>query len=357
MLSATAAALTLLAAAVVPTAATASASAVVAATSRPAATMKSATLNPAAAKYAPLLPPGLPCPTKGKPGWTVGVLAVGDCPYCSGLSSAYVQQAKLLGIKLTVLNAQLEANLQSQQMSELISDHPNIIVAVPVDTKALIPGIARAKAAGIPVVDATIRVDPSGYKYIVGYVGINDTMAGQLDADLMIRGLKAHGYNSGSVAIVAGQPGGSAVLRTMGFQKEMAKKGSEYKLLAPQYTDFTKAEGLSTANAFISRYASKGLVGMYAEDDTLVSGVAEAVSQAKLTGKLVLVGMNGNAAGIALIKSGQIYGTVLQQPTVDGSWSIIYAVDVLEGHTPSAYIPLTQPLITKANVAQFSPGW
>jgi ribose transport system substrate-binding protein len=293
-----------------------------------------ATLNPAAAKFAPLLPPGLPCPTKAQPGWTVGVLAVGDCPYCSGLAAAYKQQAAVLGVKLYELNAQLEANLQSQQMSEMISQHPNIIVAVPVDTKALIPGIARAKAAGIPVVDATIRVDPSGYKYVVGYVGINDTLAGQLCADLMIKGLQAHGYKSGSVAIVGGQPGGSSVLRTAGFQREMAQKAPQYKVLAPQFTDFTKAEGLSTPNAFISRYGSKGLVGIWAEDDTLVSGVAEAVSQAHLTGKLVLVGMNGNQAGISLIKSGQIYGTVLQQPIVDGSWSIIYAVDVLEHHVP-----------------------
>jgi ribose transport system substrate-binding protein len=313
------------------------------------------TYNPTAAKILSTLPAGLPCPTKHN--YTIGILAVGVCPYCSALSAAYKEEAAALGVKLNVLNANLKADLQSQQMDQMIAQHPNIIVAVPVDTKALIPGIAKAKAAGIPVVDATIRIDPSGYKYVVGYIGINDTLAGKLCADLMIKGLHAKGNKSGKVAIVAGTPGGSSVLRTRGFQQEMAKKAPQYKLLAPQYTDFTKAEGLSTASSIISRNGSNGLVGIWAEDDTLVSGVAEAASQAGLTHKLVMVGMNGNRAGISLVKSGAIYGTVLQQPTIDGSWSLLYAVDVLEHKNPGSFIALTQPLITKTNVAKYSPGW
>ena len=311
-------------------------------------------LAASAALADPQLPSGLPCPVAGKP-WTIGVLAVGDCPYCSGLVSAYKAEATLLGVKLTILDGQLNPALQAQQMNQLIAQKPNIIVAVPIDIQALIPGMARAKQAGIPVVDATIKVAASGTKYVVGYVGINDTLAGKLSADVLIQGLKSRKLKSGTIAIVAGGAGGSEVLRTAGFEAEMHKLAPAFKLVGPQFTDFTKQDALSKTQDMITRIGSK-LVAIWGEDDTVASGVVQAAAQSGRS-NLVIVGMNGNKAGIANIKKGSMYGTVLQDPYVDGAWSIIYAVDYLDGKIPAKYVALSQPIITKANVAKFSPGW
>jgi ribose transport system substrate-binding protein len=314
-----------------------------------------ATLAPSAAKAVPDLPAGLPCPGRGK-NWKIGILHVGDCPYCSQLYSTYQEQAQILGVSTTILNAQLKPDLQSQQMDQLIAQRPDIIIAIPVDTKALIPGMARAKAAGIPVLDATIKVDDQGDQYVIGYTGIDDVLAGKLSAQVMLDGLKAKNITSGTVAIVAGGAGGSEVLRTQGFKDEMAASGPGFTVSGPEYTDFTKEQALSKANSIITRTGS-GLAGIWAEDDTLVSGVAQAVSDAGKTNDLVVVGMNGNKSGISLIESGHIYGTVLQQPNVDAAWSIIYAIDYLDGQIPARNLALVQPKITKDNVAQFSPGW
>jgi ribose transport system substrate-binding protein len=286
----------------------------------------------------------------------VGVLHVGDCPYCSKLLEAYNAEGKSLGLNMTILDGQLKPDLQAQQMDQLIAQHPDIIVAVPIDTKALIPGMARAKAAGIPVVDATIKVDPSGEQYVVGYVGIDDILAGKESAQVMLQGLQKKGVSSGTIGIVAGGAGGSEVLRTQGFKQEMAANGSGFTLDGPEHTDFTKADALVKGRDIITRDGAS-LVGIWGEDDTQTSGVAQAVSDAGLTSKLVVVGMNGNKAGISLIQSGGMYGTVLQQPTIDAAWSIIYAVDYLEGKKPAAVVTLLQPTITSANVAQFAPGW
>jgi ribose transport system substrate-binding protein len=312
-------------------------------------------LSESAAAVAPELPDGLPCPEGGTE-WTIGVLHVGDCPYCGRLYDSYQEQAKVLGVKLNILNGQLKPDLQAQQMDQMIAAKPDIIVAVPIDTKALIPGLARAQQAGIPVVDATIKTDESGDKYVVGYIGIDDTLAGQLSAELVLTGLEERGITSGTIAIVAGGAGGSEVLRTAGFKDEMAKNGAGFTLVGPEYTDFTKEDALAKTRDIISRIGDD-LVAIWGEDDTLTSGIAQAAADAGATDRLVIVGMNGNQAGIGLIESGQIYGTVLQNPTLDAAWSIIYAVDYLEGKLPAQYIPLTQPKITSENVADFSPGW
>lgn len=308
-----------------------------------------ALLAPTAAAAVPQLPDGLPCPTKGK-AYKIGVLHVGDCPYCSGLLASYKEQAARLGVQLTILDGQLKPDVQAQQLDQLIAQKPDAILAVPVDTKALIPGLARAKQAGIPVIDATIKVDPSGEQYVVGYVGIDDTLAGKLCADLMIQAL---GSSGGNVAIVAGYAGGSEVLRTKGFKDEIAAKGSNINILTVEYTDFTKEKAFSTTQALISRYGST-LNAIWAEDDTMGSGVADAVAQAGKTSSIKVVGMNGNKAGCDEISAGKMYGTVVQQPYVDGAWSIIYTVDYLEGKNPGKFIPLTQPTITQANVSKFT---
>jgi ABC-type sugar transport system substrate-binding protein len=312
-------------------------------------------LSDSAAAVVPELPDGLPCPDGGQE-WTIGVLHVGDCPYCGGLYNSYVEQAEKLGVTLTLLNAQLQPDLQAQQMDQMLAENPDIIVAIPVDTRALIPGLARAQQAGIPVVNATIKTDESGDEYVVGYVGIDDTLAGQYSAELLVEGLNERDVTSGTVAIVAGTAGGSEVLRTAGFVDYMAENAPEFTLVGPEYTDFTKEDALTKARDIISRVGDD-LVAIWAEDDTLVSGVAQAAADAGITDEIVMVGMNGNQAGISLIESGEIYGTVLQNPVVDAAWSIIYAVDYLEGKVPDTYIPLVQPKITADNVADFSPGW
>jgi len=307
-----------------------------------------AMLAPAAAAAVHDLPAGLPCPTRGK-AWKIGILHVGDCPYCSGLLASYKEEAALLGVRTTILNAQLKSDLQAQQLDQLIAERPDIIIAVPVNTKALIPGLARAKAAGIPVVNATIKVDPSGEPYVVGYVGIDDTLAGKLSADLMIKAIK----DNGKIAIVAGQPGGSEVLRTKGFKDEIAAAAPAVRIETTQYTDFTKENALAVTRSLLARYPD--LSGIWGEDDTIGSGIAQAVSDVGKTAQIQIVGMNGNKAGCAAIQSGHMYGTIVQQPYVDGAWSVIYAVDVLEGHQPAKFIALSQPEITKANIAEWLP--
>lgn len=309
-----------------------------------------ATYNPAAARVVPTLPAGLPCPTKGS--FHIGLLAVGDCPYCSGLVAAYKQEAALLGVKLDLLDGKLKADVQAQQMTTEISKHPQAIIVVPVDQKAIVPGIAQAKAAGIPVIDATIQIDKSGLKYVEGYVGISDNLAGKECADL----LAAQIGKQGNVAIVGGTPGGSTTPRTAGFKAEMAKIAPKVKILDLEYTDFTAQKAQSVAASIITRYGSK-LNGIFSEDDTMASGVAQAIANAGKTGKIKLVGMNANRTGITLMKQGKMTGTLLQSPTVDGTWSIIYAVDVLEHHQPGKNVIVPLPVVTKGNFAKFAPGW
>ena len=240
-------------------------------------------------------------------------------------------------------------------MSEAIAQRPNLIIVIPVDIAAIIPAVAQAKAAGIPVLDTTIEFAAAGLKYAVGYVGLIDANAGSDDAKLMASALKTEG-DQGDVGVIEGPPGGSAVERTKGFVTELHALAPKLKVVAQENSDLTAAEGFTISSEYISRYGSK-LVGIYSEDDTVTSGVAKAIKAQKLIGKVRLIAINGNKLGIQCVEAKICQADLLQSPVVDGAWTMLYAADYLEGLHPARVIPLATPPITLSNVKQFAPGW
>lgn len=303
----------------------------------------------------PDLPAGLPCPKKTNGTYKIAMLEVGDCPYCDALASEYRPQAKALGLDVTYYDGRLDAPTQSQQMTEAIATHPNLIIVVPVDIASIVPAIAQAKIAHIPVLDATIEVAPDGLKYVVGYEGLIDANAGAADARLMVTALKSEG-DSGDVGVIEGPAGGSAVNRTAGFVSELHALAPKLKVVAEENSNLTAADGFSIASDYISRYGSK-LVAIYSEDDTVTSGVAKVIKAQHLIGKIRLISINGSEAGIQCLQAGICQADLLQSPIVDGAWTMLYAADYLEGLHPARIVPLATPGITLANIKQFSPGW
>jgi ribose transport system substrate-binding protein len=306
-----------------------------------------------AAKVAPL-PSTLPCPSNAAANhWTIGIAYQGsNCPYCTVQIAGFQAEAKALGVTVKIENAQFSASLQAQQIGELVAERPSAILVIPVDINAVVPSVARAAAAGIPVIDGTIEVVPAGLKYVKGYVGISDIQAGTEDAQLVADAL----HGKGNVAIIAGTPNGSTVNRTKGFKDALAKDAPNIHIVTIEYGDFTKPTAFTDTEAVLTRYGSK-LQGIYAEDDAMGAGAAEAIHDASKTGTIQLVAMNGSTDGIHLVETGQAYGTLEQSPTLDGAWTVIYTVDWLEGKTPARTVLEPLPPITKANVAKFAPGW
>ncbi len=60
---------------------------------------------------------------------------------------------------------------QMSQFDDIAVKKPDAVVMVPVDYKAMVPGVEKLNAAGIPVVNAT---DRSAGGKVVAFVGAND---------------------------------------------------------------------------------------------------------------------------------------------------------------------------------------
>ena len=90
-----------------------------------------------------------------KPGtaFKVGFLQTnGGQPFLLSMQDAAAAEVKKLGGSFIALDASSDPQKQASQLSQLISQHVNVIIGDPVVATALGPGIAQARKAGIPFV-------------------------------------------------------------------------------------------------------------------------------------------------------------------------------------------------------------
>lgn len=94
--------------------------------------------------------------------------------------------------------------------------------------------------------------------------------------------------------------------------------------------------------------------------------VAKGLKSAGKLGSVKLVGYGGTKEAFALIKSGDMFGTVMLLPKQEAAVGVNAVLDALDGKKvmPKIYLEKDDPIfkgkgniITKANVAQFTAQW
>src|SRR6266852_891774 len=73
---------------------------------------------------------------------------------------------------------------QMSEIEDVITKRPDAVVFVPVDFKAVVPGVQKMNAAGIPVVNVTDRIEKG---QIVSFVGSDDYSLGLSTARYLLK--------------------------------------------------------------------------------------------------------------------------------------------------------------------------
>lgn len=308
--------------------------------------------GPASKIVAGRLPGGLTC-AKRHP-FTVALLGGLNCPYCSSWQKAAEGELKLLGAKVILnLNANGSASTQASQMQEAISRKPDGIVVFPVSEAGIVPSLIAAKSAGIPVEASNSPPAKSAMGDLVGYTGPANTQEGQIGAEILAKAMNKHG----DVLVILGAPGTTPeIQRLSGFKSELHKIAPSMKILGTGVGNWEESQSISATSSLLSRFGSK-VNGIFGEDDTTAVGAAKAAAAAGFK-HLPIVGVGGSTAGLAAIRSGQLYGTMFQSPYLDGAFGPIMLFDQLEHLHHAHVVDLPLPIVTRSNVKSFAPeGW
>jgi ribose transport system substrate-binding protein len=254
------------------------------------------------------------------------------------------QAANAGDYELIVNGIRNETDLAQQValIDQMIASGVDAIVVAPADSKAVVPALARAHAAGIVIVNIDNRLDPdilTEYGLQVPFVG-PDNFQGAL---LVGQHLAAQLAAGDRVAILEGVPTAyNSQQRTAGF--EQAMNGADVRIVASQSAQWDQTVAVTVASGILVQHPD--LAAILAANDNMALGAVAAVAQAGKSNQVRIIGFDNISAVRSLIADGQVLATVDQHADLLAVYGIEYALEALASKRPLADKSTPVDLIT-----------
>jgi ABC-type sugar transport system substrate-binding protein len=262
-------------------------------------------------------------------------------PFYVALGKSITQTFKENGIDATLLAANSDVNEQVSQINDLVAAKVDAILVSPLNTEGPAPALQKAHDAGIPIFMVARTLDPKYSGLWKSYVGFDYYKVGKQKGQWVADNLKP-----GKIAMLLG-PAGALVSVNMekGFREVVEKAG--FQVVWAQNSVQTRENGLKLAEDAL--VANKDLVAIYAMNDDLALGAAQAVKAAGQT--VATLGMNGAPPALAAVHNGDMSMTILLDPVGWGKQAAQMVADyLLKKQEPSAFIePFTPEVVSQAN--------
>ena len=262
-------------------------------------------------------------------------------------------KAKELGITVITLDSAGDVQKEADNALNLMSQGVDGIIIEPNDMAAFTPIAQQIKDAGIPLIVFCQEFEEQYQDLRICYVGCKDYDCGVFAGEEAIRCL---GPEGGNVVIVNGMIGSTPqVQRGKGFRDAIAKQDN-IVILEEQCSPWDRAKAVEIMEDFITRYG-EDIDLVYAMDDNLAIGAVEALRSAGLNGKIPVIGYNGMSDAFDLIKSGEMYSTLIQPLYWGGGVAVQAMYDHLTGKEIEPAYYDTMVNVTAENVDELQPEW
>lgn len=254
----------------------------------------------------------------------VYIQGMSGIPFYSTVACGAQDEAKKHGITFSAQGASAwDVAKQTEIVNAVVARKPDAIMISVTDTKAMIPPLAQAKAAGIPI------------------IGIDDDLA---DRSIMASKIQSDSIEGGKLAgerlgeLIGGQgeviainntpgtPIGDA--RVEGFKQGIAKFPG-IKFLGVKYSNNETAKAANIASTTASSNAN--LKGIFAVTTNNTEGSVTGLREADKTGAVKLVGYDTSDPIVEALRKGSVDGLVVQYPYGEGVQGIKTAVDIWAG--------------------------
>lgn len=286
-------------------------------------------------------------PLKADKKYTFSLLASTlDNPYWLTLIDGAKKRAAELGIELVVLALDKEGQIPMQigQMEDRVARPDDAILIGPQDTKALVPAIEAANAAGVPVV--AVDKAAEGGKF-VSVIMTDNKAAGSLGAEWAAQQIGG----KGKVLVLEGVPGGQTAEDRKAGAHAGLKNYADIQIISLP-GDWETAKGQSVTEDVLT--ANPDLAAVVAMNDMMAIGAQTALA-ARGT-KIPVVGCDAIDAALEMIEDGRLGATVAQFPGKMGYLGVEYAIRSIQGEAVPQYVDSGTMLVTKDNVDLFARG-
>lgn len=228
-------------------------------------------------------------------------------------------------------------------IDQMIASGVDAIVVAPADSKAVVPALARAAAAGIVVVNIDNQLDSdilAEYELQIPFVG-PDNFAG---AEEVGNYLAATMEADQSVAILEGVPTTfNSQRRTAGFLKAMNDAG--INVVAQQSAQWDQTLAVTVTSGILVQHPE--LDAILAANDNMALGAVAAITQSGRSDAIKVVGFDNISAVQELIREGKVLATADQHADLLAVYGVEFALEALAGGATQANRTTPVDLVTK----------
>lgn len=261
-------------------------------------------------------------------------------PFWVAMRDGLQEEAERLGIQLDVYAAQTENDMSGQLaiMESIVQKDYDAILFAPITPTNLIPAIVEANKKGIVVANLDAAVDFEKLNqaggHVVGFVSTNNYNVGKMAAQYI-----ANLIGEGEVAVIEGIAGEvSSENRKNGFLDEI-KKYENIKVVSVQPANWDRMRALDVATNMLTSFPN--IKAIYACNDTMALGAAQAALNMGKSGKVHVVGTDGIPEAIEAVQSGRMSATIAQDPAGIGVATLriaIFTLNAMNGEVPAQLI-------------------
>jgi len=254
-------------------------------------------------------------------------------------------EAKAKGVTVITVDAKGDSATQVSQVQDLITRGVKALIYIPAGATAAGVPVKAAKAANIPVicVDRT-PPDAPGDTFIA-----TDSVSAAKTLGEYVGKITS---GKGKIGILQGQLGTTPEQdRDKGFN-EALKGFPGLEVVAKQPSKaWMQDEGFAIGQDMLQRHPD--ITVFFGRADALALGAARAVKVANVDHKVVVVGFDGDVAGLKAVRDGTLQATMTQQTQGMGRLALNSALDAVNGKTLPKEQLQEAVLTTKDNVGPY----
>jgi ribose transport system substrate-binding protein len=248
-------------------------------------------------------------------------------PYWAALRDGAMAEGKAQGVQVTVQSgsSETDSNGENAKLSTMSAQDYNCYGVVPVNATNVITPLVPVARKKIPILNLDTQIDPdasakAGVSY-ASFIGSDNLAAGQQAGQELMSAMKG----AGKVAILQGIAGEqNGINRQQGFLKATQGK---LQVVAQQPANYDQNTALTVTEAILQ--AHPDITGIFAANDTMGLGAAQAVKNAGKQGKISIVSVDGIQDMLQSIKSGTNTGTITQYPYAEGQLAVQACIDLV----------------------------
>jgi ABC-type sugar transport system substrate-binding protein len=279
--------------------------------------------------------------------------------WCREFRHQIVPALEAKGVIVTDLQDPYDPVLQAQHLDQAVAQKPDLIALLATNARSVVPGLRRAKAAGIPVINLVGPTVPESEPYFKASIENNHRELGEFAATNLVEGLKKENRTTANVFVVTGaqvQP--EVAVRMDGF-KSVMDKYPEYKIVDIQDGNWDQGKTAEIARTLFAKYADKGgIQGAFGMADHMAAGIIEAAQQAGIPvgvdkNGLVVVASNCFKIGTVNVGNGLQYGSATQAADPTAAFVLPLLEKALAGQDIPKRSLMTEGRITKQTLDKY----